>query len=343
MADSPQRLRPSSSGTDAALRLPVLLYIPNLIGYARLLLSFYGLSIVAHTVARQQDDARHAAHAGGSSCSVQAMMQTATYYATQISNTGLLSPVADTLLGKGLGHVSAAFRGDSNQKGNDDGPAFLPSVQPDLLAALLVFVSAASLDVLDGYVARRLNQTSYLGAMLDVVADNILRSCMWVSASLLDARQALPALLCLSVEWLTLVATQLVAQREGGHHWKKQGEPHPRLVQYFFSNDFWNLLGVWGVGSLFLSPLYPLLLLAFPALSILERGGGERGGGKDGGVGAALVRGLGCVLVGGRVFSLLIELYFIYGLVVVLVEEQEEGRKGGKTADGILGERHKAA
>ena len=346
MADSPQRLRPPSSGTDGALRLPVLLYIPNLICYARLLLSFYGLSIVANTVARKQDDARHAAHAGGSSCSVHAMMQTATYYATQITNTGLFPPVANTLIGKGLGHVSAAFRGDSNQqKGIDDGPAFLPSVEPDLLAALLVFVAAAALDVLDGYVARRLNQTSHLGAMLDVVADNMLRSCMWISSSLLDARQALPALLCLSVEWLTLVATQLVAQRKGRDHWKAQGEEaHPRLVQYFFSNNFWNFLGVWGIGSLFLAPLYPLLLHAFPALSILQRGGGGGGGGggKGGGVVAAVVRVLSYVLVYGRVLSLAVELYFVWNFVVVLVEEQEEERKGGNTAN-VVEERHKAA
>ena len=139
MADgSPQRLWPtstasssSSGGThpdddNAPLRLPVLLYVPNLIGYARLLLSLYGLSIVAHTV--QQEDARHAAHDGGSSCSVQAMMQTATFYATQISNTGLLPPVANTLLGKGLGHVALRGGGSNRHWGNDgDGPAFLPN------------------------------------------------------------------------------------------------------------------------------------------------------------------------------------------------------------------------
>jgi len=324
MANSPH-VRPAHPDDDdnAPLRLPVLLYIPNLIGYFRLVLSVYGLSIVAHTVARQQEDARNAAHYGGSSCSVKAMIHTATFYTNQITNTGLLPPVANTLLGKGL----TALRGDSD----GDAPAFVPNVEPDVLAAILVFVAAAAMDVLDGYVARRLNQTSQLGAMLDVVADNVLRSCMWMSSLLLDARLALPALICLSVEWLTLLATQLLSQREGGRHWKNQRDADSWLVQYFFSNNFRNLLGVWGIGSLFLAPLYPLLLHAFPTL------------GKGGGLGAAVVRGGAYMFIGGRVMSLALELYFVWGLVEVLVEEQEEGKKGGKMGDEVLRGRHKAA
>lgn len=266
MADSPQHPRPAST------RLPVLLYIPNLICYSRLVLSFYGLSIVAHTVTRQQEDARHAAHDGGSSCSVQAMMQTATFYATQVSNTGLLPHAANTLLGKGLDHLSAALVDDGNRQkaNNSNGTAFLRSAEPDLLAALLVFVINVALDSLDGYVARRLNQTSQLGAMLDIFADNVLRSCMWVSSALLDARLALPALLCLSVEWATLLATQLVVQREDGRHWKMLRDADPRLVQYFFSNNFRNALGMWGIGSCFSPPSTPCSSMQSPRLATWE-------------------------------------------------------------------------
>jgi len=49
------------------------------------------------------------------------------------------------------------------------------------------------------------------------------------------------------------------------------------------------------------------------------------------------------MLLGGRVLSLALELYFVWGLVEVLVEEQEEGRKGGKMGDEVLRGRHKAA
>lgn len=57
MADSPSRLvgraTRASSADKKAGRLPVWLYLPNLIGYARLLLSVYGLSMVAGTVRRR--------------------------------------------------------------------------------------------------------------------------------------------------------------------------------------------------------------------------------------------------------------------------------------------------
>jgi CDP-diacylglycerol--glycerol-3-phosphate 3-phosphatidyltransferase/cardiolipin synthase len=42
------------------------------------------------------------------------------------------------------------------------------------LAATLIFVVAAATDWLDGYLARRLNQTSAFGAFLDPVADKLM-------------------------------------------------------------------------------------------------------------------------------------------------------------------------
>lgn len=41
-------------------------------------------------------------------------------------------------------------------------------------AALVVFVSAAVSDVLDGYLARRFHQQSYIGAVLDPAADKLM-------------------------------------------------------------------------------------------------------------------------------------------------------------------------
>ncbi len=40
--------------------------------------------------------------------------------------------------------------------------------------ALVVFVGAAASDVLDGYLARRFNQQSYVGAVLDPAADKLM-------------------------------------------------------------------------------------------------------------------------------------------------------------------------
>ncbi|MCL2020713.1 MAG: CDP-diacylglycerol--glycerol-3-phosphate 3-phosphatidyltransferase [Betaproteobacteria bacterium] len=52
-------------------------------------------------------------------------------------------------------------------------PGWLYSVERDSLAAL-VFVVASLTDWADGYLARRLNQTSAFGAFLDPVADKLI-------------------------------------------------------------------------------------------------------------------------------------------------------------------------
>lgn len=58
------------------------------------------------------------------------------------------------------------------------------------LAALLTFAAAALSDALDGFIARRYNQRSELGAILDPLADKLLL----VSAIVLLSRQDKPSL-----------------------------------------------------------------------------------------------------------------------------------------------------
>ena len=65
---------------------------------------------------------------------------------------------------------------------------YLPSRRAHLLAAAL-FALAALTDWLDGYLARRLNQTSKLGAFLDPVADKLM--VVVVLVVLLEARHSL--------------------------------------------------------------------------------------------------------------------------------------------------------
>src|SRR5207253_6023829 len=51
-------------------------------------------------------------------------------------------------------------------------PVFLvASFRGDFTLAFILFVSAAATDVIDGFVARRFNQRSRLGAVLDPAAD----------------------------------------------------------------------------------------------------------------------------------------------------------------------------
>jgi CDP-diacylglycerol--glycerol-3-phosphate 3-phosphatidyltransferase len=71
---------------------------------------------------------------------------------------------------------------------------YLPVAWNDL-AACLIFTLAALTDLLDGWLARRLNQTSRLGAFLDPVADKLMVGVVLVLLVQKDPRAllALPA------------------------------------------------------------------------------------------------------------------------------------------------------
>jgi cardiolipin synthase len=67
-------------------------------------------------------------------------------------------------------------------------PCFLyASVKGMYLAAFVIFVSAAITDVLDGLIARKLNQRSRIGALLDPAADKTLMVCGFVYYTFADA------------------------------------------------------------------------------------------------------------------------------------------------------------
>lgn len=72
---------------------------------------------------------------------------------------------------------------------------------PDWLAAS-IFAAAAITDWLDGYLARRLNQTSPFGAFLDPVADKLMVSTALVMLVFLDSRWqvTLPAVVIIGRE-----------------------------------------------------------------------------------------------------------------------------------------------
>jgi len=64
------------------------------------------------------------------------------------------------------------------------------------MLSLLVFIAAGISDALDGFIARRFNARTYLGAMLDPVADKILLVSIYVMFSIL---QLIPFWLMLAV------------------------------------------------------------------------------------------------------------------------------------------------
>lgn len=53
------------------------------------------------------------------------------------------------------------------------------------LLALVLTVIAFALDGVDGYVARKFNQSSDLGSVLDIMGDRIVEACYWITFAVL--------------------------------------------------------------------------------------------------------------------------------------------------------------
>jgi phosphatidylglycerophosphate synthase len=58
----------------------------------------------------------------------------------------------------------------------------------DPVLTVWIWIVSAFLDLFDGILARKLNQCSSLGILLDIAADNILRSNIWVAAAVRDEK-----------------------------------------------------------------------------------------------------------------------------------------------------------
>mmetsp|Transcript_12737 Transcript_12737/g.31092 ORF Transcript_12737/g.31092 Transcript_12737/m.31092 type:complete len:312 (+) Transcript_12737:73-1008(+) len=178
--------------SECSFTWPVLLYIPNLLGFLRILLSFYGLK---HALRHHQSQ------------------------------------------------------------------------------ALNIWIVAALLDLIDGVTARMLNQCSQVGVLLDIMADNILRTAVWVSSMIAssnfepaDNENCIIWVAIICLEWITMFCSQNKTNQEGdpGAHWKDVEKKSllaesnitqpPFWVQAVFKNNFRSPLGVFAIYGLFVAP-----------------------------------------------------------------------------------------
>mmetsp|Transcript_5136 Transcript_5136/g.11124 ORF Transcript_5136/g.11124 Transcript_5136/m.11124 type:complete len:312 (-) Transcript_5136:153-1088(-) len=141
--------------------------------------------------------------------------------------------------------------------------------------ALNTWITAALLDLVDGIVARRLNQLSQFGVFLDVMADNILRTTVWISAMIEISKSdsswendilCVWAAIVISLEWITFFCAQSNRTNRNGDqtvHWKdvkrtsveEENRPPPFWVQAVFKNNFRSFFGIFAIFGLFVAPL----------------------------------------------------------------------------------------
>ena len=90
------------------------------------------------------------------------------------------------------------------------------------LLALFLFIIAGLTDYLDGYVARKTNTESNLGALLDLLADKLLVCIILVWLITLNNNLAftIPALIILSRELVISSIRQFIVEKTGGNNLK---------------------------------------------------------------------------------------------------------------------------
>jgi hypothetical protein len=124
------------------------------------------------------------------------------------------------------------------------------------VTAVTIWIVSATLDLFDGPLARLLNQTSSFGVILDIAADNILRTCVWVAAAAANPSYLAVSCFVICLEWTTMVATQVHASSSHSMHWKEARQNDPWFVQSFFADNFRNPLGALGIFGLFGANLF---------------------------------------------------------------------------------------
>lgn len=82
------------------------------------------------------------------------------------------------------------------------GLLFVPTQQAYIWAFVLTAI-AFSMDGLDGYVARKYNQSSELGAVLDIMGDRIVESIYWIVFAVLGWLSVIFPLVCVTRAFVT--------------------------------------------------------------------------------------------------------------------------------------------
>jgi cardiolipin synthase len=123
-------------------------------------------------------------------------------------------------------------------------PAFLITViYRELAAALVLFTVAALTDLLDGYLARRLGQKTFLGAFLDPVADKLLMTVSFISLAVIGLLPPWLAVLAVAKDLIVTIGM---------------------AVLYFSGQQVAALPTLWGKQTTFLQVIVVALALLFP-------------------------------------------------------------------------------
>lgn len=176
-----------------------------------------------------------------------------------------------------------------------DSPFYgVESPAPRELIAAGIFLLAMLSDIMDGYLARRRNQVTTLGTLLDPIADKLLMSGAFISFVQVGVAPAWMVVIIVGREFIvsglrSVMASQGVvmgASQLGKLKTTSQAVAIVLLI-FFPTLERWGSLGVVGVVALWVSMLLALVSAAeylhrfFRMLPMAEDDGSSAAGGRE--------------------------------------------------------------
>ncbi|XP_046446243.1 uncharacterized protein LOC124195730 [Daphnia pulex] len=114
--------------------------------------------------------------------------------------------------------------------------------------AVLFYAIFATLDGIDGWVARKLNQCSSFGAWLDVIIDNIGRTLIWSNFKW--------GVVVSNLEWVTYVCNHCHGAGWREQLWKDSFANAPSYVKRVMAEGFKTPYGILAIGGLHVLPIW---------------------------------------------------------------------------------------
>ena len=116
---------------------------------------------------------------------------------------------------------------------------FIPSTWA-YVAAIVLSIIAFAMDGLDGYIARKFNESSDLGAMLDIMGDRIVEMSYWIAFSTLGWLWVIFPLICVTRAFVT-DGIRSVALAEGFTAFGEKTMQSSKLGQFICASKFMRI------------------------------------------------------------------------------------------------------
>lgn len=106
--------------------------------------------------------------------------------------------------------------------------------------ALVLVIAAFSMDGIDGYIARKFNEESKLGAMLDIMSDRIAENTLWVVFAVLGWLPATFPIISLTRGFIT-DGIRSVAMEQGMTAFGESGMQEDPVYKFICSSKFMRI------------------------------------------------------------------------------------------------------